>query len=181
MRAIITLMLFVFGLSSIIYSQNKIDETIDDDDEIVQFEKLPAVVIKSAGEDFSIYLPDRNPDKNIRRLEDKFIAYRLGKDYEGYDEYLVILEDNNGSLHATYNEKGKLIHVVENYKNIKLPNKVIYSVYKNFPGYTIVKDRYLYTQKEGDILKKQYHLKIKNQSKIQEIIVHADGTIIKGI
>jgi len=179
MKTIARIMIFVIGLTSLSYSQTKDDDF--DDDETIKIEDLPAVVIKSAGKDFSIYLPDRNSDRSVRQLEDKFIYYRLGKDYEGYDEYLVILEGDKGSLSATYNENGKLIHVIEKYDNVKLPSKVIYSVYKTFPNWEIIKDKYLYTQKEGDIIKKQYHLKIKKGNKTRQITVHADGTIIKGI
>jgi hypothetical protein len=147
----------------------------------INLENLPAVVIKSAGSDFSVYLPDRNADQKIRKLEDEFIAYDLGKDYEGYENYLVIMEIKDGSLAATYNEKGKLIRVVENYKNVKLPSKVIYSVYKMYPGWEIVNDKYLYSQKEGDIQKKQYNLKIKKGKKTRKLTVHPDGEIIAGI
>lgn len=74
---------------------------------------LTAVVIKSAGDVFSVYLPDRNTDPK-QELEDSFIACDLGKNYEGYDSYLVVMEIKGGSLSATYNENGKLISVVEN-------------------------------------------------------------------
>lgn len=144
-------------------------------------EELPGVVIKSAGKDFSIYLPDKNPDKNVRALEEKFIAYDLGKDYEGYENYLVIMETKNGSLNATYNENGKLIRVVENYKNVRLPNSVIYSVYKAFPGWQIVNDKYLYSQKEGDVIKKEYNLRIKKDKDVRKLVVNANGDIVKGM
>jgi hypothetical protein len=49
-------------------------------------------------------------------LQDSFIAYDLGVNYEGYDTYLVYMEIKGGSFVATYNENGKLISVVENYK-----------------------------------------------------------------
>ena len=101
------------------------------------------MVIKSAGKDFSIYLPDKNPDQNVRALEEKFVSYDLGKDYEGYENYLVTMETKNGSLSATYNENGKLLSVVENYKNVRLPSAVIYSIYKSFPGWKIVNDKFL--------------------------------------
>ena len=115
------------------------------------------------------------------KVEDEFIAYDLGKDYEGYETYLVVMEIKDGSLAATYNEKGKLIRVVENYKNVKLPSKVIFSVYKNYPGWEIVNDKYLYSQKEGDIEKKQYHLKIKKGNETRKLTVHPDGKIIAGL
>lgn len=147
----------------------------------IKVEELPGVVIKSAGKDFSIYLPDKNPDKDVRALEEKFIAYDLGKDYEGYENYLVIMETKNGLLNATYNENGKLIRVVENYKNVKLPSSVIYSVYKAFPGWQIVNDKYLYSQKEGDIIKKEYNLRIKKDNEVRKLVVNANGDIVKGI
>jgi hypothetical protein len=50
---------------------------------IMKVQDLPAVVIKSVGDDFSVYLPDMNADPKVRTLEDSFIAYDLGKNYEG--------------------------------------------------------------------------------------------------
>ncbi|TDD78861.1 hypothetical protein [Flavobacterium caseinilyticum] len=147
----------------------------------MKMEDLPGVVIKSAGKDFSVYIPDRNPDVNVRALEDKFIAYDLGRDYEGFENYLVIMETPKGSLTATYNENGKLMSVVENYKNVKLPTDLIYSIYKTFPGWQIVNDKYLYSQKEGDIIKKEYNLKIKKDNEVRRLVVKPSGEIIKGM
>jgi hypothetical protein len=62
-----------------------------------------------------------NADPKVRTLEDSFIAYDLGKNYEGYETYLVYMEIKGGSLSATYNENGKLIRVIEKYKDVKLP------------------------------------------------------------
>jgi len=142
---------------------------------------LPEIVIKKAGADFSVYIPDKNPDSNIKRVEEKFIAYDLGKDNEGYDEYLLVMQIKKGTLAATYDEKGKLIRVVENYKNVLLPSQVIYSVYKKFPGWTIVNDKFLYTQEEGDIIKKQYNLKIKKNKDVRRLTVRPNGEIVKGL
>ena len=144
-------------------------------------EELPEIVIKSAGKDFSIYLTDKNPDPKVRRLEQEFVSYDLGSDYKGNDTYLVTMRIKNGLLAATYNENGKLIRVVENYKNVLLPSQVIYSVYKKFPGWTIVNDKFLYTQEEGDIIKKQYNLKIKKNKDVRRLTVRPNGEIVKGL
>jgi uncharacterized protein YcnI len=88
------------------------------------------------------------------------------------------METKGGTLSATYNENGKLISVVENYKDVKLPSPVIYSVYKAYPGWQIVNDKYLYSQKEGDIIKKQYNLKIKKGNDNRRLTVHADGATL---
>lgn len=170
-RFIIVLLFLSITITS--YSQ--------DMDGNIRMEELPGVVIKSAGKDFSVYLPDKNPDKDVRALEEQFIAYDLGKDYEGYETYLVVMETSKGSLSATYNENGKLTSVVENYKNVRLPSSVIYSVYKAFPGWKIVNDKYLYSQKEGDVIKKEYNLRIKKDKEIRKLVVKANGDIVKGI
>ncbi|WP_016989834.1 hypothetical protein [Flavobacterium sp. ACAM 123] len=172
MKTFIISLLFL-GLTASSYSQEKVKE-----EGVMKVEDLPAVVIKSIGDDFSVYLPDRNADPKVRALQDNFIAYDLGVNYEGYETYLVYMEIKGGSLAATYNEKGKLITVVENYKNVVLPRQVIYEIYKKFPGWQIVNDKYLYSQKEGDILKKQYNLKIKKGKESRKLTVHSDGEII---
>ena len=107
------------------------------------------------------------------------IAYDLGKENEGYEEYLLIMEVKNGSLAATYDEKGKLTRVVEDFRNVKLPSQVIYSVYRTYPQWSIVNDRFLYTQEEGDVIKKQYNLKIKKGKETRKLVVRPNGEILK--
>lgn len=176
MKTFIVILLFL-GFAASSYSQKKTEKEEGKMDII----NLPEIVIKKAGSDFSVYVPDDNPDQNVRRLEEKFVAYDLGKDYEGNENYLVTMEVKNGSLAATYDENGKLIRVVENYKNVVLPSNVIYSIYKNFPDWTIVNDKFLYTQTEGDIVKKQYNVKIKKNDDVRKLVVQPDGEIVKGL
>ena len=176
MKTFIVILLFL-GFAASSYSQKKTEKEEGKMDIIY----LPEIVIKKAGADFSVYVPDDNPDQNVRRLEEKFVAYDLGKDYEGNETYLLTMDVKNGSLAATYDEKGKLIRVVENYKNVVLPSEVIYSIYKNFPEWTIVNDKFLYTQTEGDIVKKQYNVKIKKNNDVRKLVVHPDGEIVKGL
>jgi hypothetical protein len=145
----------------------------------IKIEELPEVIIKRAGKDFSVYLPSNSPDQRVKTVEQKFIAYDLGKDAEGAEEYLVLMQVKNGSLAATYDDKGKLIRVVENFKNVKLPSQVIYSVYRTYPGWTIVNDKFLYTQEKGDVTKKQYNIKIKKDKDVVKLVVKPNGEIIK--
>jgi hypothetical protein len=145
----------------------------------IKIEELPGVVIKRVGSDFSVYIPDNNPDQRVRTVEEKFIAFDLGKDAEGFEEYLVVMEVKNGSLTATYNENGKLLRVVEEFKNVKLPGEVIYSIYRAYPGWSIVNDSFLYSQSEGDVIKKQYNIKIKKDKETAKLVVRPNGEIIK--
>jgi hypothetical protein len=145
----------------------------------MKIDELPGVVIKRIGSDFSIYIPDNNPDQSVKAVEEKFIAYDLGKENEGYEEYLLIMEGKNGSLAATYDEKGKLTRVVEDFRNVKLPSQVIFSVYRTYPQWSIVNDRFLYTQEKGDVIKKQYNLKIKKGKETRKLVVRPNGEILK--
>jgi hypothetical protein len=178
MKSFIIFLLF-FGLTASSYSQDK--TKVKTEEGVMKMVTLPGVVIKRIGSDFSIYLPDNNPDERVRLLEEKFIAYDIGKDYEGNEEYLLTMETKTGSLAATYNDKGKLVRVVENYKNVVLPSVVIYSVYKMFPDWTIVNDKFLYTQEDGDVLKQQYNLKIKKNNEVRKLVVRPNGEILKGL
>jgi uncharacterized protein YcnI len=73
------------------------------------------------------------------------------------------------------------LRVVERYERVQLPRAVIFSVYKEFPGWTIVHDKFLYTQSNGDVIKKQYNLKLKKDKDVKRIIVDPNGSIIAGI
>ncbi|MFV5702834.1 hypothetical protein ACM55F_13260 [Flavobacterium sp. XS2P12] len=169
MKSLIIILLFL-GFAVPSYSQ---------DEGKIKIEELPGVVIKSAGKDFSVYLPDNNPDQTVRAVEEKFIAYDLGKDNEGFEEYLLVMSTKKGTLSATYDENGKLMRVVEEYKNVRLPSEVIYSIYRAYPGWAIVNDQFLYTQSEGDVIKKQYNVKIKKDKETIKLIVRPDGEILK--
>jgi hypothetical protein len=170
MKSLIIIILFSFSITA--FSQ-------ETEKGKIKIEELPGVVIKRVGTDFSVYIPDNNADQRVKVVEEKFIAYDLGKDAEGYEEYLVVMEVKNGSLTATYNEKGKLVRVVENFKNVRLPSEVIYSIYRTYPGWSIVNDSFLYTQEDGDVLKKQYNVKIKKDKEVVKLLVRPNGEILK--
>lgn len=143
--------------------------------------ELPAVVLKKAGEEFSVYYPDNsNPDSRVIELESSFISYNLGKDFEGHDSYLLVLEVEGGILSATFNDVGKLLSVVERFDNVKLPEKVRLSLATKFPEWSLVKDKFLYVQKNGEIKKKEYKIIMKKDNKIKRLVVNEDGHIIRG-
>lgn len=174
MRTIIILFFLGFTVTSFSQFNDKSESNAGN----IKIEELPAVVIKNAGDDFSVYLPDRNAGSDVRNLEEKFIAYDLGKDYEGYENYLVMMQSEKGILYATYNSNGKLVSVVESYKNITPPSDLIYVIYKNYPGWEILNNKYLYTQKDGDILKKEYNFKIRKDNEIKKLLINSKGEII---
>ena len=175
-----TIVLILLCITSLAFSQNK-NNLSDLNNENLELRELPEIVLKRIGNDFSIYLPDRHPDLNVQQMQDFFIAYDIGKDYEGYEAYLVIMKNDKGTLTAKYNQNGKLINVIEKYENIILPNEVLYSVTKTFPGWDIINDKYLYAQSEGQIDKKEYAIKIKKEKKTKRLLLSSNGEILKGL
>lgn len=143
--------------------------------------RLPEVVLKQAGEEFSVYYPDaKNSDSRIAEIEKTFISYDLGKDFEGYESYLLLFKIDNGYLAAEFNEKGKLLSVVEKFKNSRLPEKVRISLAEKFPDWKLIKDRYLYVQKDGSVTRKEYKIIMQKDNKIRRVIVNDKGDILRG-
>lgn len=179
MKSIINL-LVVLAITSTTYAQNN-EEVNTANLKKNETNTLPAVVIKRVGEDFSIYIPEiESPDSKIKMIQKEFIAYDLGKDAEGYDEFLVMLTIKDGSLVARYNEKGKLMSVIEKYNNVRMPNDVVLNILKQYPGWKIVKDRYSYSQKDGTIIKKQYDVILEKDNKVKQVVYNSnDGLIIE--
>ncbi|WP_016989835.1 hypothetical protein [Flavobacterium sp. ACAM 123] len=171
MKAYLNVIILFFGLTTLPYSQTKNTGPLS-------MKKFSAVVMKSIGDDFAVYLPDRNTDPKVKALHNNFITCDLVLNYEGYETYLAYMEIKGRSLATTYNENGKLLRVIENYKDVILPSKVISEIYKKFPGWEIVNDKYVYSQNEGDIIKKQYNLKIKKGNESRKLTVHPNGEII---
>jgi hypothetical protein len=161
-----------FSLFSVSYSQEKKPEPL-------KIEKLPEVVISPVKKDLSKYIPDNNPDAVVRHIQNEFLSYKVNDECKNFDEYLVIVKNEKGSLVATYNEKGLLMYISEKYVNVELPREVINSVYLSYPEWIIAKSKFEYSQQKGQILKKTYLLKLKKDNKTQNILVSSTGEIIK--
>lgn len=141
-------------------------------------EEVPELITKNAGMDLSVYRPDKNPDYRVRVLQRKFFDYDPGTRSKGTEPYTVTVKMENGSLAATYNGDGKLTRVTENYKNVKLPNAVVHTILKTYPEWSIVADTFVYTQEEGNIIKKQYRVKIKKEHQVRHLSMHPNGEIV---
>jgi len=167
--------LLIIGLGIPVFAQEK------QSDDFYESNELPAVVLKKAGDEFSVYYPDNtNPDSRVLKLENKFISYKIENDFQGKTEYLLLLEIEGGALAATFNKKGKLISVVEKFENTKLPEKIRKKLAVEYPEWNLVKDKFLYVQKIGKIKRKEYKIIMKKGNKIKRIVVDEDGMIIRG-
>jgi hypothetical protein len=174
MKTIIIALLLV-SFTNTTYGQRNV--TANFENENLKTEELPGMVIKTNGKILSIYLPDKHPDEVVRGLEKEFVNYTLPKIDKENPINHVSLEIERGTLMAYYNDDQKLIRVDEKYKNIRLPNTIVYSVQKELPGWAITDDTYFYSQKDGVVTKKHYKLRVEKENKMRNILVYADGQI----
>jgi hypothetical protein len=148
-------------------------------DELYESGELPAVVLKKAGEEFSVYYPDnKNPDSRVLALENSFITYNVDKEFDGTESYYILFEVEDGVLAATFNENGKLLSVVERFKNVRIPEKVRLSLAKKFPEWSLKSDKFVYVQKSGEVKRKRYKIIMKKNNKLRRIVVNEHGEIL---
>lgn len=178
MKAIIKVIVLCL-ITTVSYSQNKKVKKSTSSVPANNTEMQEVVVI-SSGKNALVYVRDNNVDLKVTKLQDTFMAYDINnhKDVYGADfmpssiQVSFELESGDGKLQATYNEKRKLISVVENYENVALPYNVSRYVYKEYPGWKIVSDKYNYSQENGAITKKEYRLTMTNGNKTKKIRVN---------
>lgn len=186
MKSIIKI-LILSVITTTSYSQDDTENIMNK--KLIHKTNLPEVVIKSAEKDFSTYISDMNVDPRVAKLQDAFLSndlaenlngYDLIKNQEGYGTFQVLLELENGEgkLQATYNEKGKLESVVEKYENIQLPNSICHSIYKAYPGWQIVENKYNYSQEDGRKTKKEYKITMTKDNKTKKITVIPEGNMV---
>ncbi|MGB0897300.1 MAG: hypothetical protein ACPGU9_00705 [Flavobacteriaceae bacterium] len=169
----ICMYLLVLGLVCPAFAQEKNYE------ELYESGKLPAVVLKKAGEEFSVYYPDnKNPDSRVLALENSFISYTIDKDFNGTESYYILFEVKDGVLAANFDENGKLLSVVERFKNVRIPEKVRQSLALKFPEWSMKSDKFVYVQKKGEVKRKHYKIIMKKNNKLRRIVVNEHGELL---
>jgi hypothetical protein len=166
----------ILGAHITTLSQNMINTGNDEGG--TKFVEPHKIVVKNAGKKFSYYLPDDNQSLSVKKLESDFVAYNISNDSEDYESSYVVIREGKGVLMANYDSNGKLIRVEEKYYDTQLPMSIIQSVYKAYPGWQIVKDKYVYSQKNGEMTKREYFLKLKKENEIIKLKVNPTGDVI---
>jgi hypothetical protein len=184
MKAIIKVILLCV-ITTISYSQNKKVKKSTSSVPANNTEMQEVVVINS-GKNALVYVRDNNVDLKVTKLQDTFMAYNIDNYKEVYGADFIPtniqisfeLESGDGKLLATYNEKRKLISVVENYDDVALPYNIARYVYKEYPGWQIVSDKYNYTQESGEITKKEYKFTMTKDNKTKKIKVNPVDVLV---
>jgi hypothetical protein len=170
---IISLLLVIFTHTT--YGQMPIPTEFENENSGA--DALPGIVMRTNGKTLETYVPDKHSDAAVSGLQRKFVDYFTAKNGKDDPTYRLCLEIERGTIVASYDDDQKLVRVDETYKRVKLPNAVLSSVLKDFPGWKITDDTYYYSQENGVVTKKQYLLKIEKEDKNRTIIVYANGQI----
>ena len=116
------------------------------------------------------------PDAVTKAFNTKFpgaASVKWGK--ENAKEYEAEFKLNGRSASANFLVDGSLVETEMEIANTELPAAVVSAVQTKYPGAVLIKSYKLETAK-GVIT---YEAEIKNGTKKKELIMHADGSIVK--
>lgn len=88
---------------------------------------------------------------------------------KNYDSYLISFRSHNGLLRADFNKHGELVRTSQSFKNILLPLDVRQSVYNDYKGWSMVKNKYLASGDMDRIDKEMYKIKLVKDNKTQNV------------
>lgn len=87
----------------------------------------------------------------------------------GFVTTQVVLKSRKGHLRANYNDEGDLISTYQKFRNVALPEEARQEIFRNYPGYTVVKNKHIATSKRGVINKEFYKVKLQNGNKAKRL------------
>ncbi|SEW50660.1 hypothetical protein [Chitinophaga arvensicola] len=94
------------------------------------------------------------------------------------DYYSVSVEKNGDTYYALYNKSGQKIASQVKVKDVPLPDNIVTSIQKAYPGYTIESDKY--TRLVSETTKKSYfRVTVKKGSTLKKLFFNTDGTPVK--
>ncbi len=162
--------LFVFGLTTQVYSQ------------ITKTEKLSDVTVYATNYKYLNDIASEEPaDINVELLQRKVAAFNI-QDSEFYQDDYDLYEVNffipEGKILAAYDKDGKLLRTAERFKDVNLPKSVKESVFERFPGWTITRDVYLVNYHDTKGATKKYKLKLVNGDKVMRIKTDEQGNFL---
>lgn len=101
---------------------------------------------------------------------DNFIASVEDKDYIAYQVSFV---SKKGQLVADFDDEGKLKQTSQRFKNILLPADLREELYRDHPGWTMIKNVRTGHGKNGLLEKDMYRIKLKNGNSRKTIKIDA--------
>ncbi|OBX23141.1 hypothetical protein LX77_00200 [Gelidibacter algens] len=151
--------LFVLGLTSLGFSQNKKGE--------IKEVKLNDVVITNVNFSYLEKVQDRTTADFVQVLETEASRYNVMESpkFDGRNEpFKIVFRGSKGHIIATYDNNGKILKTKEQYKDIKLPKHLMKSVLSQYPNSGLLKVVYTVNYNDQKEVEKTYEIQIMNNN-----------------
>lgn len=108
------------------------------------------VLFKSGNSTYLKNIKDRNTAIKIKKLQNMVATYNI-KNAAIYTSkrksatYDVVFEESHCKIVATYNNEGAIIKTTEQFKNMKLPNKLCSEISKKHPYWPLTNNTQILT------------------------------------
>lgn len=146
-------------------------------------ELLPGVTMVSFNYKYLKSVNDTNAAQPVRLLEHKAAGFDLKNSEfyeEDYDNYYISFYLPEGEVLAFYDNKGKIEHAAERFKNVALPNAVATSLANKYPEWLLTKDFYVVKYySDPQEVKKIYKLILKKGKERMKVKVNEKGEVVK--
>jgi hypothetical protein len=148
--------LLVMGLANLGYSQqnDKVKEVT-----------LETIKVTNINKSYLNKVQDATMSIHVKSLEDEVSRFDIKESpkFDGRSKpFKTIFKSSKGSIVATYDNKGKVLATTEKFKNVKLPDDVRVSVFKDHPNWVLFSDTYSVLYLRNKDLKKVYKVQIRN-------------------
>lgn len=166
--------LSILGLTNLAHAQN--DTYVVNHVQLKEIEATPNIN--------PIYFKavhDKKASQQVELLETEVEHFDITKSpvfTNTFDNYSMLFQTTNGSILASYDEKGKLLNCVEKFENVLLPEKVLQTLQTDYPDWTLNKTTYRVNYYQGENVKKVYQVQIKNGEDKMNLKIDDQGLIL---
>lgn len=92
--------------------------------------------------------------------------------------FQVVIIAEKGFIEATYNKNGELIMTKENFTNVALPSALSQKIAKDFPGWSIVKNRYKVFYQKGLTTEIYYTIGLTDGENFENVVIDPRGNML---
>ncbi len=168
--------LFVLGLTSLGFSQNKIEE--------IKEIELEDLVISSINKDYIKKVVDNSTADFVKLMELNAASYDIAKcpDFDGRSDFFqVLLKGDKGEILASYDKNGKIVKTTEYYRDVIIPKNIPASIFSRYPKSTILKLVYTVDYDNQKDVVRTYKIQIMNGNLKKNLKITSVGNVNQSI
>ncbi|NKI25564.1 hypothetical protein HCG49_03200 [Arenibacter sp. 6A1] len=146
--------MLLLGLASLGFSQ----EIKNGIEEVALSEVTVSPIINS---EYIDKVQDDYTPLRVKMFENEVAKYDIKDSYlydRDYDQFVIIFVQDNGKIVATFDDDGNIVNAFEYHLDVRVPRNLIDGVYKQYPGWTAEKSKYLVSYGNNKDVKKVYKL-----------------------